>query len=144
MRPAQQRDHPRAIDRHFRGRHPHDEILVRKGRVLVHRLAEGDQVERLDVVLVPLVDGLRERPTLGVLAQAQEVAGEARLRGQVIGVGGQGLPLIGGTLGEAVLGGQLLADERVDAGVARPGGEGLARANCSATGSCRRCASTAR
>ena len=119
----QEREHARAVHLRLVAADAHDEVGVRERDVLGHRVVERHEVVGGHVVAVDAVDLLRELPSLGLVAEAQKVVRELRLRRKVRRVGLEGLALVRGTFGEAVLLRELEADEVVDARVVRPEAE---------------------
>ncbi len=103
-----------------------DEVLVGEAGVAPEGIVEGNEVEGGDVVGVLLVDFVGELPAFVFLAEAKEVGGEGGLCGEIGWVEGERLALSGGSLCEAVLPGELEADEVIDAGVGGPMLEGPA------------------
>ena len=76
------------------------------------------------VVAVDALHLLRELPSFGLVAEAEQVVRELRLRREIRRIGSEGLALVRRAFGEAVLLRELEADEVVDARVVGPEAEG--------------------
>ena len=62
----------------------------------------------------------RQRPAFGLLTETKQIIRELRRRGKIAGVSLPRPTLISGTFREAILGGELLPNEIIDAGILRP------------------------